>query len=129
MLQSGRNDSPFGLKSGCLHTAMVMIIPPMQNAIALAIPAPMTPSPAPGITSSSEKIDTVLVGKINKKFNTTFVIFTHPPTRMGVFVSPTARKTVPKIMEAVRNSMGAYRMKKYLDAIGRMTHQPASSSE
>jgi len=62
MLQSGRKDSPFGLKSGCLHTAMVIMTPPTKNAIALAIPAPMTPSPAPGIQNSKEKTDIVLVG-------------------------------------------------------------------
>ena len=43
-------------------------------------------------------------------------MFTSKPTRMGVFVSPEARSNVPKIMIAVRGSMGAYTIKKYLEA-------------
>ena len=39
---------------------------------------------------------------------------------MGVLVSPAARSTVPRMMLAVRNSMGRYRMKKYREAAGRM---------
>ena len=35
---------------------------------------------------------------------------------MGVLVSPTARRTVPKMMVAVRGSMGRYKMKKYCPA-------------
>ena len=43
------------------------------------------------------------------------------PTRMGVRVSPTARSTVPKRMLMVRNSMGAYRMRKYIPAASRIS--------
>ena len=41
-----------------------------------------------------------------RKFSTTFTRFTRIPTRMGVLVSPAARRTVPKMMVAVRGSMG-----------------------
>ena len=43
---------------------------------------------------------------MKKKLRTTFMRFTHIPTRIGVFVSPTARSIVPKIMLAARASMG-----------------------
>ena len=55
-------------------------------------------------------------GYINKKFKTTLTTLTSIPTRIGVFVSPTARSSVPKMMVTVRASIGVYRMKKYWDA-------------
>ena len=39
------------------------------------------------------------------------MIFTSSPTHIGVLVSPTARRTVPKIILAARNSIGVYRIK------------------
>ena len=43
---------------------------------------------------------------MSRKFKITLMAFTPMPTRMGVRVSPAARRTVPKITEAVRGSMG-----------------------
>ena len=39
--------------------------------------------------------------------------FTTTPIFIGVFVSPAARSTVPKIMLAVLGSIGTYKIKKY----------------
>ena len=93
-----------------------MIIPPTAKDIALAIAAPITPSPAPTIVMRAENISTSRVGYIIKKFRMTFVRFTAMPTSIGVFVSPDARKSVPNIILAHLKSIGVYKMKKYLDA-------------
>ena len=39
---------------------------------------------------------------------------------MGVLVSPAARSAVPKMMPAVRGSSGRYKIRKYLEAVGRI---------
>jgi len=43
---------------------------------------------------------------MSRKFKITLMILTQTPTFMGVLVSPAARRTVPKMMLAVRGSMG-----------------------
>ena len=48
------------------------------------------------------------------------VRFTMIPIFIGVFVSPAARKIVPKMMVAVRSSIGVYKIKKYVEAVSRI---------
>ena len=57
---------------------------------------------------------------MSSTFSTTLMILTTAPTFIGVFVSPAARSTVPKMMLAVRGSIGRYKMKKYAAAIDRI---------
>ena len=49
---------------------------------------------------------------MSRKFRITLITLTITPIFIGVFVSPAARSTVPKMMEAVRGSMGMYKIKK-----------------
>ena len=83
-----------------------MAMQPAAKAMALAIAAPITPQPAPGMVKERENILMLRVGYMSRKFRTMFIRFTHIPTRMGVLVSPTARSMVPKIIVAARASMG-----------------------
>ena len=85
---------------------IVIKTPPTAKAMALAIAAPITPHPAPGIVISKEKSDIRRVGNMKKKLRVTFIKLTKSPTRMGVFVSPAERSTVPKIPDAVLASIG-----------------------
>ena len=49
---------------------------------------------------------------MNRKLSTVLIIFITTPTLIGVFVSPTDLNTVPKIIFAVLNSIGAYNIRK-----------------
>ncbi len=57
---------------------------------------------------------------MNRKFKITFVRFTTTPIFMGDFVSPAARSTVPKMVLAVRNNIGKYKIRKYCPAKSRI---------
>ena len=50
----------------------------------------------------------------------TFERLTMMPTRIGVLESPRARRTVEKITDALRKSIGRYRIIKYFAVISRM---------
>ena len=79
ILISGFNTVPRKETIGCFQTAYVINIPPTTKEIALAIAAPSTPQPAPGITKFKEKISIVLVGKMKRKLNTTLIRLTKTP--------------------------------------------------
>ena len=62
MAQSGRKRCPRGEMSGCRQSFTVMYTPPTITAIALAMAAPSTPSPAPGMVKVSPSRVIGLVG-------------------------------------------------------------------
>ena len=99
-------------RTGERQAATVISVPPMISEMAEAMPAPVTPQPAPQTVKVLPRKVTERVGELSRKLRMMLMTFISVLMSMGVLVLPVARRAAPMMMLAARNSMGAQMMAK-----------------